>query len=281
VSLHIKRLEEELGCPLFLRTKRRVYLNDSGRLLLQYADRIFQELKNAEMAVRELEEMERGIIRLGSGATTLTYLLPKILAAHQRRFPDIELIVTTDSSESLAQGVHAQKLDLAVVMQPVQPSLSIEILPIFREELVFVLSASHRLADKDVILPEDIPTVPFISFLKGSAMQTALDRQFLALGVSPRVTMEMENIEAIKSLVHAGLGLAVLPECSVAGAHGSGLRVMRVPGAAMTRNLALALPRANTLPRAIQKFASRLTKGLCGKNVTEIRAELAGEISAR
>ena len=128
ISLHIKRLEEELGCPLFLRAKKRVYLNEAGKLLLEYTERIFLELKNAEMAVRELEQMERGIIRLGSGETTLTYLLPKVLGAHQRRFPDIELIVTTGSSEMLAQAVNAQKLDLAVVMQPVQPSLSIEVL---------------------------------------------------------------------------------------------------------------------------------------------------------
>src|SRR5579875_1226855 len=97
VSLHIKRLEDELGCPLFLRTKKRVYLNEAGKLLLEYADRIFQELKNAEMAVRELDQVERGTIRLGSGATTLTYLLPKILSAYQRRYPNIELIVITDS----------------------------------------------------------------------------------------------------------------------------------------------------------------------------------------
>ena len=53
ISLHIKRLEEHLGTPLFLRTQKRVYLNEAGRMLLQYVDRIFQEVKNAEMAVQE------------------------------------------------------------------------------------------------------------------------------------------------------------------------------------------------------------------------------------
>lgn len=275
ISLHIKRLEEDLGTPLFLRTKKRVYLNEAGQLLLQYVDRIFQEIKNAEMAVQEINKLERGTIRLGSGATTVTYLLPKILGSYQKKYPQIELIVVTGSSEQLAQAVHQQTLDLAVVMPPVLPSLAVEVLPILREELVFVVSSSHALASKSTITPGDIAEVPFISFLKDSAMQTQLERHFAETGVKPRTVMEMENIEAIKSLVRAGLGAAVLPMCSVAGAQGSMLKPLRLRNYRMERDLALALPRSTYLPRAIQKFATRLTRGLAGKSVTEIRAELA------
>ena len=272
ISLHIKRLEEELGCPLFLRAKKRVYLNEAGGVLLQYADRIFQEIKNAEMAVRELSELQCGTIRLGSGATTVTYLLPRILGAYQRKYPEIELIVTTDSSEALALAVHQQKLDLAVVMLPVQPSLALELLPILREELVYVVNSSHPLATKQVVQPQDILDVPFISFLQGSAMQMNLDTHFAAMGIAPRITMEMENIEAIKALVRAGLGAAVLPSCSVSPTLGT-IRPLRIRGFRMERELALALPKAAVLPQAIQKLASRLAKGISGKTVTEIRAE--------
>ena len=275
ISLHIKQLEEELGSPLFLRSKKRVFLNEAGQLLLQYTDRIFQEIKNAEMAVQELNRLERGTIRLGSGGTTVTYLLPKILGAYQRRYPQIELVVVTGSSEELALAVHQQTLDLAVVMQPVLPSLAVEILPILREELVFVVSSSHPLASKQELDAEDVAGVPFISFLRGSAMQALLESHFNRAGVKPRVAMEMENIEAIKSLVRAGLGAAVLPNCSVAGAHGAMLRPLRIRGLRMERDLALALPRSNALPIAIQKFTSRVTRGLAGKTVSEIRAELA------
>lgn len=274
ISLHIKRLEEELGCTLFLRTKKRVFLNEAGELLLQYTDRIFQEIKNADMAVRELSELQRGTIRLGSGATTLVYLLPRILSAYQRKYPHIELIITTDSSEMLAQGVHQQKLDLAVVMPPVHPSLAIEILPILREELVCVVSNSHALAAKDFIEADDLSEVPFISFLRGSAMQDMLDGHFATLGVNPRVRMEMENIEAIKAVVRAGLGAAILPACSVAGSHGAMLRSLRIRDYRMERGLALALPKAAILPRSIQKFANQITKGLSSQSVMQIRAKL-------
>ena len=275
ISLHIKRLEEELGSPLFLRTKRRVYLNEAGEILLQYVERIFQEVKNAEMAVQELNQLERGTIRLGSGGTTVTYLLPKILGAYQRKYPHIELVVVTGWSEQLAQAVHQQTLDLAVVMQPVLPSLAVEILPILREELVFVVSSTHPLAARRILDPRDIEGIPFISFLRGSAMQAQLERHFTHIGVKPRTVMEMENIESIKALVRAGLGAAVLPVCSVGGAQGAMLKTLRLRNYRMVRDLALALPRSNFLPRAIQKFATRITRGLAGKTVTEIRNELA------
>jgi LysR family transcriptional activator of glutamate synthase operon len=275
ISLHIKRLEEELNSPLFLRMKKRVYLNEAGQVLLQYVDRIFQEVKNAEMAVQELNQLERGTIRLGSGATTVTYLLPKILGAYQRRYPQIELVVVTGSSENLAQALHQQTLDLAVLMEPVLPSLAIEILPILKEELVFVINNNHPLAGKEWLSPEDVGDVPFIAFLQGSAMQTQLDQHFKRIGIKPRIAMEMENIEAIKALVRAGLGIAVLPACSVQGSQGGTLRAMRIRHFPMERNLALALPKSNILPRAIQRFASRITKGLAGKTVPEIRAEFA------
>jgi LysR family transcriptional activator of glutamate synthase operon len=275
ISVHIKQLEDELGCSLFLRTKKRVYLNEAGQLLLQYVERIFQEIKNAEMAVQELNQLERGTIRLGSGATTVTYLLPQILGAYQRKYPHVELVVVTGSSEGLAQALHQQTLDLAVVMEPVLPALAIEIVPLLKEELVFVVRSAHPLASKRWLSVEDIAGVPFISFLRGSAMQNRVDEHFSQMGITPRIAMEMENVESIKALVRAGLGIAVLPVCCVAGSQGAMIRVMRMRKFRMERELALALPKSSILPRSIRWFADRIAKGLAGKTIAEIRAQHA------
>ncbi len=275
VSLHIKRLEEELGCPLFLRAKKRVYLNDAGRLLLEHSERIFSAIRDAEMSIGEHTKRQRGIIRLGSGATTLTYLLPRILGAQQKRHPEIELVVTTGSSEMLGLAVHQQKLDMAVVMQPADPSLSVEWLPLFREELVFIIPSSHPIAKGDFLRPEDTQEIPFISFHEGSAMRALIDREFEALQINPRITMEFENIEAIKAMVRAGLGAAVLPACSVQGSQ-TAIRAMRFRDRQMGRDLMLALPKASYVPRSIANFANRLAKGLAGKNIQQLREFSSG-----
>src|SRR5271167_836958 len=105
VSQHIKLLEDELGCPLFLRVGKRVLVTDAGKLLLRYAEKIFHDLKNAEMALREISALQRGAVRLGVGATTLTYRLPHVLGEYTRRFPDIELIVLAGTTEFLLDAL--------------------------------------------------------------------------------------------------------------------------------------------------------------------------------
>lgn len=266
VSLHIKRLEEELGAPLFRRTKRRVQLNHAGERLLPFVERIFQELQNADSAVREMSSVERGTVRIGSGATTVTYLLPRILRGFQRRYPEVELIVTTGSTESLLQGVEQQTLDIAVVMPPQKASSQVEIVPVLREELVYVIAADHPLAQRHAVEPADLAGPPFISYLHDSVMQRLLERQLAAMGAMPRVTMEMENIEAIKALVRAGLGAAILPLCSVAGAQGAGLRGLRVHKHRMDRELALALPAGGAAAPIAQRLAGRMIKALSQRN---------------
>jgi LysR family transcriptional activator of glutamate synthase operon len=263
VSQHMKQLEESLGCPLFLRVGKRVYLNDGGKLLLRYTDRIFHELKNAEMAVRELNTLLRGTIRLGVGATTLIYMLPRVLSGYRRKYPQIELIVSTASTESLMQAIASQALDLAIVMRPETEIPAVQLIPILREELVVVVPSSHPLADKIMLQPADLHGLPLIGYFRDSTMRSLVETYFSAMRVEPKISMELENIEAIKSLVRAGLGASVLPLCSVPqGVSSNGLKILRVKGMPMSRELFLALPHSEMIPIAIRKLESRILKGL-------------------
>jgi len=163
VSLHIKQLEDELGCALFVRSRKRVSLSDAGRALLPYVDRIFAELKNGELAAREFSTSRRGTIRLGTGATQLTYLLPRVLTEFRRRFPLIEVLVTTEVTEVVLQQLLAQTVDLGIIMSPAEALKSVDALPLCQDELVIILSAEHPLANKSVLAAQDLSDLPFIS----------------------------------------------------------------------------------------------------------------------
>jgi DNA-binding transcriptional LysR family regulator len=263
VSQHIKQLEDELGCSLFLRSGKKIYSSEAGKLLYTYADRIFTELKNAEMSVRELSAMKRGTIRLGVGATTLTYQLPKVLGEYKRRYPDIELIVTTSTTELLLQQVSSQTVDLAIVMQISDNPSNLLITPLESEELVLILSAEHPMARKNTLDPGDLESLPFILYERHSVMQKLIESFFVQMKISPKVTMELENIEAIKSLVSAGLGASIVPVCSVSQSlQASMLRVMRIKGFPIKRSLALATLDTEMLPAAIEKLAAQLIRAL-------------------
>ncbi len=263
VSQHIGQLEHELGCSLFLRVGKRVVVSEAGTLLLQYTEKIFRDLKNAEMAVRELSALKRGTVRLGVGPTTLTYRLPQVLADYKRRFPEIELIVLSGNTEFLLGAMQSQNLDLAVVMQTDVAPKGLFVTSLGSEELVVVLNQDHPLARKTSLEPADLSALRFILYEKNTAMQSLIDRYFELLNITPHITMEVENNEAIKSLVRAGLGASILPLCAVAQRSSSTqLRVLRVNGMPLTRNLALVSVDAEILPNAIRELASILVTTL-------------------
>jgi len=261
VSQHIKLLEEDLGCPLFLRVGKRVVVTEAGRVLLQYAERIFRDMKNAEMALREISALKRGTVRFGVGPTTLTYRLPHTLGDYMRRFPDVELVVLAGTTEFLLEALRSHHLDLAVVMSNV-PHPGLTITPLGLEELVVVMNRAHPLARKRALLPADLLSLRFILYGKHSAMQNLIDRYFESLEVAPRITMEVENNEAIKSLVRCGLGASILPLCAVAEDSSEELKIMRVKGKPLKRQLCLASLDAEILPNAIRELASRLITAL-------------------
>lgn len=263
VSQHIKLLEDELGCPLFLRVGKRVHVTEAGKVLLPYAERIFRDLKNAEMAVREMNALRRGTVRLGVGPTTLTYRLPPVLADYKRRFPEIELIVLAGTTEFLIQALRSQRLDLAVVMAAAGPQPGLTMKPLGREEMVFVISRDHALARRRTIDAADLSSLRFILYEKNTVMQNFVDHYFESLGIEPKIIMEVENNEAIKSLVRAGLGCSLLPLCAVANEPpDSALHILRVRGRPLIRQLRLASAGAEIFPKAIAELAQCITAAL-------------------
>ncbi len=156
------------------------------------------------MAIREVNTLKRGTVRLGVGPTTSTYRLPPTFGHYMQRFPDIELVVLAGTTEFLLEALQAQQLDLAVVMAN-SPRPGIHLTLLGHEELVVVLNHSHPLASRRTLEPADLSELRFILYGRNTAMQNLIDRYFEALGVRPRISMEVENNEAIKSLVRAGL----------------------------------------------------------------------------
>jgi DNA-binding transcriptional LysR family regulator len=269
VSLHIMELEAELGCQLFLRVGRKVLLSEAGKLLLECSEKVLRELKNAEMALQELNAIHRGTIRLGAGATTLIYRLRPVIEGFRERYPHVELIIESGPTELMVQQTAAFRLDLSIVTCPVShPSLRVTALG--REELVLAVPRTHPAAQKRFATIGDLAGMNFILYERNTAMQQVIDRWFSDLGVKPGISMEMENIEAIKTLVGAGLGASVLPACALAAAHvRADIAMLRVKGKPLYRELGLASLDAQVLPASFQ--------GLAGLVRQEIQSQLRQE----
>jgi DNA-binding transcriptional LysR family regulator len=265
VSLHIKHLEEELGCPLFIRVGRRAVLSPAGELLVMHVEKIFRDVKNAEMDVRETNALQRGTIRLGTVPSIFEYRLPRILSIFSHRFPHVELLITCAGTEGLLEVMGGHKLDLAIVMPPVtQPGLRTILLG--KEEMFISVPRKHPLAAKQFLTATDVAGLNFIVYRKATAMQNVIVDWFRRIGVQPRMTMEVDNVHSTKALVQHGLGASVLPACALnTASRKDAVRAMRVKGCRMYRELGLVLLDAELLPRATRELAALIEKFLKDK----------------
>src|SRR5437016_1140663 len=114
VSHHIRHLELALGARLLERAGRRAFPTHAGELLLEHAGRALAELEAARQAIQRLRGLVAGRVRLGTGATASTYLLPDALRRLRAQHPELELVIVTGNSADLAAAVAASQLDVAV-----------------------------------------------------------------------------------------------------------------------------------------------------------------------
>src|SRR5262245_54495989 len=110
LSAMLKKLEAEAGADLLNRTGRGVELTEAGRLFLQHAEEALRRADAGLRAVRELAGLERGSIRVGGGATAITYLLPRVVSAFRKAHPGLRFYVREAGSSAVAGSVVSGEL---------------------------------------------------------------------------------------------------------------------------------------------------------------------------
>ncbi|PKO94425.1 MAG: transcriptional regulator [Betaproteobacteria bacterium HGW-Betaproteobacteria-10] len=198
VTGRIRRLEEELGAPLFFRQGRGLELAPSGRVLLDYARRMLRLERETMAAVRQVGESE-GELRIGTMETFAALHLPGALKIVRSQHPRLELRVTTNTSAQLIENVLNHKLDCAFVAGPLtHPALVFDELVI--EELVQI---SARGADP--------VQQPLILFREGCAYRSRALAWQRTTGHVIADAMEFGTLEGILGCVAVGLGWTLMP----------------------------------------------------------------------
>ncbi|MFJ7213289.1 LysR family transcriptional regulator [Amycolatopsis sp. NPDC098790] len=253
LSQQIRALEHDLGAPLFHRIRGNVSLTEAGETLLPIARRILAETESARLAIRELDELDRGRVRLGAPPSLCTGLLPAMLSAFRRRYPGIQLELQESGSRDLRQRLSEGALDLALLAAaPTDPHLAAT--PLLLEELV-VISPADAPVRKGRLDVRELADVPLVMFRRGYDVREATVNACRAAGFEPSFAIEGGEMDAVLELVRAGVGSAVVPS-TVAGDR---FRMTRfVPEAGMTRIVQLAHRKEVEPTRAVRALRTAL-----------------------
>lgn len=213
VSLQLRTLEQALGLHLVERSGRHVRATAAGEDLLVHVRRLREEMAAALDSLSPHQTGTAGRLRIATGATACIYLLPPVLRQLRRQRPGLEVTVTTGNSGDMLRLVEENVVDVALVTMPVSGrSLFVE--RICDDELVGVLPAGDG-PQTGALRPADFLERPLVLYEPGGNTRRIIDAWFLRAGLQAKPVMELGSVEAIKQLVGAGLGAAILPALAI------------------------------------------------------------------
>lgn len=218
VTFQIKQLEEQFNTRLFERSHGKIALTSSGRLVLEYAERILGLSEEMETRVAELTGAMGGPLLLGASTTIAEFILPRILGEFKVAHPQVHAHLTVGNSEMIENRVADYTLDLGLIESPSHvPGVTTELC--CEDELVVICAPGHRFAKYASVTPRELASEPYVSRELGSGTREFMDQYLRRCNVAPEdfnVVMELGSPEAIKGVVETGLGVSIVSRATVA-----------------------------------------------------------------
>jgi DNA-binding transcriptional LysR family regulator len=261
VSLQLRSLADELETELFVRSGRQLTPTAAAARLADRARSVVKQVQQMEYDFKNDPSTDRRPFLFATGITTLIYHLRRPLRLVRERYPSNEIQVFVGVTEEIVAGLLDARFDLGLITLPVCED-NLNVMPLFEEELLLLRPASRRVPGGRISsLPlAALHDVPFVLYPKRSNMRAIIDRFFAEAGFVPRVVMEADDTEAIKSLVEAGFGYSILPEYSVRG-HARFFHIHRIAAHLLVRRQALATARSD-YPRKLTESISNFLLAL-------------------
>ena len=253
VSQTIRKLELEIGEHLFDRSSREGVLTDAGRVLQEYAEKLVNLRQDAQEALVELRELQKGRLAIAANEFTALYLLP-VLAEFRRLHPAIKILVPRALGSHIPDDLLKHDVELGVLSyDPQEPQLTSVV--VYLDELVFVVPPGHPLASAGEVGIRQLGAESFVAHIVASPYREKVIEAFKRHKTPLHMDVELPTLQAIKRFVSMGNGVALVPEISVEDEIARGALV-RVPVRDLhfQRKLRLAYRQESSLSHAGQAF---------------------------
>ncbi len=271
VSQQIRALEEETGVRLFDRGigeghGTQIALTQAGRVLLGYAKTSVATLEEARRALAGLNHAVTGELKLGASTTVAQYVLPRILGAFSRQYPQVKLSLISGNTEHVAESVAEERVALGIIEGPAMRR-DVKAERMIRDEMVLIVGPQDAWAQRRPrrITADELTTARLLFREHGSGSRRVVERALKHAGLSLRslnVAMELDSTEAILSGVESGLGVGFVSRWALGKALRLGtVRVVAVEGVIVVRDFSFVRVAGTELTgaaAAFQQFASML-----------------------
>jgi DNA-binding transcriptional LysR family regulator len=210
LSRHLARLERELGIPLLLRSGRRMRLTPEGEALRDSVEQALGELDRGLQRILLDGDPGRGRVDLGFMHTLGPVVVPRVIQEFRALRPGIRFELHQEGHETMLAGLRAGVIDVCLTSpMPEDPELATQ--PLCEQELVCLVPTTHALAGRRVLRLAELSGEPFVGLKPGYGIRGITDAWCGRAGFAPRLMFQGDDIDTVRGLVAAGLGVALLP----------------------------------------------------------------------
>ncbi len=216
VSARVQTLESEVGVALFHRTARGVRLTDMGRTFLPFAQRSIETLRRGREVLESVRQTSAGILNMATARVIGTHVLPETLQKFQQLYPNANLHIKVGGSSDVLQMVVDEEVQLGLARFMQHPD--VDALHLYDEEAVLVVHPGHPFTKTRVAAMSQVAQEPLIVYDPGdpgSSYFQFINRVCRDAGVTAKVEMNLDSVEAAKNMVRLGLGVSFLPRSAV------------------------------------------------------------------
>lgn len=218
VSAQMKSLEESLGLQLFKRKNKTMgNLTDAGQILYNYSNQIVSLVEEAEETLKHYKQGRFGSLSLVTSHTFCSWFLPSLLENYKQKYPSAEIILHSEYTPKMIDMVVNREVHFAIVRtgSPTFTDSRFNHIYIGGDPSVFVISTNHPLAQPATVCIEDVINEPFIVFGKKSSYWSQIQNIFSSQGIKPKISMELNDIQAVKKMIEINMGISVIPLISI------------------------------------------------------------------
>ena len=275
VTFQVRQLEEQFNTRLFDRAHGRIALTPAGAVAYAHAERILALTAELESRLGDMGGQVAGPLLIGASTTIADFLLPQILGEFKAAHPGVAPSLFAGNSETVQERLRERALDIGFIEGDTYlPALAGERL--CSDELQVVCAPGHPLAGRKSVAPGALVEHAYLSREQGSGTREVIDHYLARAGIEPgalHVAMEASSPEALKGLVAAGMGIAIVPRVSVEKEVRLGL-LARVPlSPPLSRQLTAVYPRERIQSGLVGAFVQFARQRLNAPPRRQARAE--------
>lgn len=217
VTNHIKELESKLNVALFERKGNKIYLTQAGALAYDRLKQVRQLYRELEFDIERLNNTFKGSLRIGASSTISQYVVPKVIAAFYKRYPEIELHLLNGNSFEMEQKLLENELDLALVENEASQT-NIRYIDFLDDEIIAVTGSNSMYAKRKLISSADFQQIPIVLREKGSGTLQVIQNALAAHGLlidKLNILIHLGSTEAIKNFLCDFDGIALVSEKAI------------------------------------------------------------------